>query len=422
MKEKKRRVAGPARRYALFGGTFDPIHEGHLRLAREFARRLGLDRVVLMPTSVPPHKLKAYMAPAEDRLAMCRLAAGDDPLFAVSDLEIRRGGASFTADTLAALHEQEPGVSWYLITGADMFLTLGTWNRFEEIAGLAVLCAAPRDGVGPEALRECAAALEKRGARCIVEEIPEFPVSSTELRQRLREGPDAVRRLSAEGKLPPAVAEYIVKHQLYTGKGPMKTMQTDEQFIEIIRGRLSDKRFRHSLAVAEQAAHLAPLYGADAGKARTAGILHDILKDEKPAALLQMIRDFGIMLDSVEEVTPNLWHAIAGAAFIERVLHVDDPDIVTAVRYHTTGRAGMSPLEKTLFLADFTSADRKYDDVQEMRRLAETGSAPAMEYALSYTIRDLAERGLAIHPDAVHAYNELVAGRLKKEAAAGGTA
>ena len=192
-------------------------------------------------------------------------------------------------------------------------------------------------------------------------------------------------------------------------------MQTDEQFIEIIRGRLTEKRFHHSLAVAEQAAHLASLYGADAKKARTAGILHDILKDEKPAALLQILHDFGIILDNVEAVTPNLWHAIAGAAFIERVLHVEDAEIVTAVRYHTTGRAGMSPLEKTLFVADFTSADRKYDDVQEMRRLAEVGSAPAMEYALNYTIRDLAGRGLAIHPDAVHAYNELVAARLKEK-------
>ncbi|HIW74165.1 MAG TPA: bis(5'-nucleosyl)-tetraphosphatase (symmetrical) YqeK [Firmicutes bacterium] len=199
-------------------------------------------------------------------------------------------------------------------------------------------------------------------------------------------------------------------------------MQTDEQFTEIIRGRLTDKRFRHSLAVAEQAARLAPLYGADPQKARTAGILHDILKDEKPAALLQILRDFDIILDNAERVSPNLWHAIAGAAFIERVLHVDDPEIVAAVRYHTTGRAGMSPLEKTLFVADFTSADRKYDDVEEMRRLAEKGSAPAMEYGLAYTIRDLAERGLAIHPDAVYAYNELVAARLEGRTADGGKA
>ena len=405
--------AASSKRYALFGGTFDPIHEGHLRLAREFARRLSLDRVVLMPTYVPPHKMKESLAPAEDRLAMCRLATAGDPLFIVSDLEIRRGGASFTADTLAALHEQEPEVAWYLITGADMFLTLGTWNRFDEIARLAVLCAAPRDGVGMPELLACAETLESRGARCAVEDIPALPASSTELRERLGRG--EAGDSAADGLLPETVAAYIAAHKLYTGKGTMKTMQTDEQFIEIIRGRLTEKRFRHSLAVAEQAAHLASLYGADAKKARTAGILHDILKDEKPAALLQILHDFGIILDNVEAVTPNLWHAIAGAAFIERVLHVEDADIVTAVRYHTTGRAGMSPLEKTLFVADFTSADRKYDDVEEMRRLAEVGSAPAMEYALNYTIRDLAGRGLAIHPDAVHAYNELVAARLKEK-------
>ena len=303
-----------------------------------------------------------------------------------------------------------------------MFLTLGTWNRFEQIARLAVLCAAPRDGVSLRELQECAQTLRERGARCAVEDIPEFRVSSTALRERLRAGTGAVHGLAAEGLLPEAVAEYVIGRKLYTGKGPVKTMQTDEQFTEIIRGRLTDKRFRHSLAVAEQAARLAPLYGADPQKARTAGILHDILKDEKPAALLQILRDFDIILDNAERVSPNLWHAIAGAAFIERVLHVDDPEIVAAVRYHTTGRAGMSPLEKTLFVADFTSADRKYDDVEEMRRLAEKGSAPAMEYGLAYTIRDLAERGLAIHPDAVYAYNELVAARLEGRTADGGKA
>lgn len=137
--------------------------------------------------------------------------------------------------------------------------------------------------------------------------------------------------------------------------------------------------------------------------------------------MLQILHDFGIILDNTETVSPNLWHAIAGSAFIERVLHVDDSAIVDAVRYHTTGRAGMSPLEKTLFVADFTSADRNYKDVGEMRRLAEAGSAPAMEYALAYTIRDLAKRGLAIHPDAVYAYNELTADRLRREAAESGT-
>lgn len=388
---------------ALFGGTFDPIHEGHLRLAREFAKRLSLDRIILMPTFVPPHKLKTQMAPSADRLAMCRLAAGDDPLFAVSDLEISRGGASFTADTLASLKEKQPDAEWYLITGADMFLTLGTWNRFDEIARIAVLCAAPRCGVTAERLKEYAGELEKFGAHCEIQDIPEFEVNSTELRQRIQNGQ------SLEGLVPPAVGRYIAEHKLYTEQG--KNLDLDEQFIEIIRGRLTPKRFHHSLEVAKQAVHLAAIYGADEKKARTAGILHDIMKDAGAKAQLQIFHDFGIILDNAEKASPTCWHAHAGAVFIENVLHVGDEDIINAVRYHTTGRAGMSPLEKTIFVADFTSADRDYPDSDEMRRLADIGSAPAMEYALSYTIRDLVNRAAVIHPDAIDAYNELIAAK-----------
>lgn len=387
---------------ALFGGTFDPIHEGHIRLAREFAARLSLDRVVLMPTFVPPHKLKTSMASPGDRLEMCRLAAGDDSLFTVSDLEISRGGASFTADTLVELQETMPG-DWYLITGADMFLTLGTWNRFTDIARMAAICAAPRGGVTADRLRAYAGELEKSGARCVIENISELAVSSTELRKRIRAGQ------SLEGLVCPAVEQYIKERGLYVEQE--ENLDLDEQFIEIIRGRLTPKRFEHSLAVAEQAEHLAPIYGADIRKARTAGILHDIMKDAEHSAQLQIFHDFGIILDNAEKASPTCWHARAGAVFIERVLHVDDPDIVNAVRYHTTGRAGMSPLEKAVFIADFTSADRDYPDVGEMRRLADIGSAPAMEYALAYTIRDLVNKAAVIHPDAIDCYNELIAAK-----------
>ena len=163
-------------RIALLGGTFDPIHNGHLELARAFARRLNLDKVVLMPTAVPPHKLKTSMAPPDKRLDMCRLAAGNDPLFEVSDLEISRGGASFTVDTLERLIASCPGTEWYLITGADMFLTLGSWWRFSDIARMATLCAAPRDAADAARLREYAAELEQKGARCVIADLPLMPV------------------------------------------------------------------------------------------------------------------------------------------------------------------------------------------------------------------------------------------------------
>lgn len=389
------------KRVGLFGGTFDPIHEGHVRLALEFAKRLSLDRVLLMPTLVPPHKLKPDIAPADDRLEMCRLAAMASPILEVSDLEIRREGASFTADTLDTLHERYPSAQLYLITGADMFLTLGTWHRFADIAQQAVLCAAPRGADSAASLREYARQLEKLGARCIVEDIPVLDVSSTEIRERLRCGLAVIC-------LPPPVEAYIRRRGLYAAPSRMEALDMDDQFIEIIRGRLTPKRFRHSLAVAEEAVRLANKYGADPAKARTAGILHDIMKDERPDALLQMFRDFAILLDDVEKNAPPLWHARAGAAFIERVLGVSDADILAAVRYHTTARAGMSLLEKIIYLADITSADRDYPDVKEMRRIADTGILPAMEYALSYSIRDLLSRRKALHPDTIGAYNEAV--------------
>lgn len=186
----------------------------------------------------------------------------------------------------------------------------------------------------------------------------------------------------------------------------MQTRPTDEQFIRIIKGRLTEKRFAHSLAVADEAYRLAVRYGCDPDKARTAGILHDILKDTSPQTQLQILNDFGILLSDVEKRAPKLWHARAGAVFIEQVLKLDDREIVEAVRYHTTAKAGMSVLEKVLYLADFTSADRDYDDVDEMRRLVDIGMVPAMRYALRYTIGELLEKQAPIHPDTLAAYNE----------------
>ena len=222
-------------RIAMLGGTFDPIHNGHLELARGFARRLSLDQVILMPTAIPPHKVKTSMAPPDKRLHMCRLAVQDDPLFTVSDWEIARGGASFTVDTLQALTAAQPQAEWFLITGADMFLTLGSWWRFADIARMATLCAAPRDAQNAAQLRAYAAELEQQGARCVVADLPLMPVSSTALRKALAAGEDTSRWL------PAPVADYIAREGLYTTKKAMNTIMTDEQFVDIIKGRLTER-------------------------------------------------------------------------------------------------------------------------------------------------------------------------------------
>lgn len=388
------------KRIALFGGTFDPIHNGHVELAREFAALLSLDKVVVMPTFIPPHKLKNDMAPATCRLAMCRLACAPYEELTVSDMEINRRGASFTVLTLEQLHSQYPNAELFLLTGADMFLTLGTWYRFADIARLATICAAPRDAADAASLRAHATKLEALGARCVVADFTVPAWSSTMVRERLRSG-EVPRDM-----IPAEVADYIAAHQLYTEN--RQYLNKEEQYVDIIRGRLTPRRFEHSLAVAEQAVHLAKKYGADPDKARTAGLLHDVLKDTDGDSQLQIFKEFGILLDAVEEKAPKLWHAHAGAVFLQHILGIEDQEILDAVRYHTTARAGMSLLETVLYLADFTSADRDYPDVDVMRELTERDLDAAMRYAVAYTIDDLKEQGRPVHPDTLACYQELM--------------
>ena len=173
----------------------------------------------------------------------------------------------------------------------------------------------------------------------------------------------------------------------------MEHCTQDEQFRQIIRARLGDYRYRHSLCVAQESARLAEKYGADPAKLYTAGLLHDIMKDTDQKTPLQILQE---------------WHARTGAAVIQHVRGVEDPVSLQAVRYHTTGRAGMSLPERVLFVADFTSADREYPDVDTMRRLADESLEAAMEYGIAYTIRDLLAQSLPVHPDTLAAYNDII--------------
>ncbi len=388
------------KKMALFGGTFDPIHRGHVSMALRLADELGLDGVMLMPTFVPPHKAKDSLADASHRLAMCRIAAQAHPRLSVSDMEIARGGASFTVDTLTALTQQYPDTAWYLITGADMFCTIRTWYRFDDIARMATLCTVPRTGTDTATLHAYADELTVQGVRCYVADKPVEPISSTEIRRRL------MANEPTDEWLPDGVADYIKAHSLYTAATGM--CDRDEQFRAIIRKRLGDYRYHHSLCVADEAKRLAIRYGADEKKAYTAGLLHDMMKDTDQKSQLQILADFGILLDEVEQRVDKLWHAKVGAVFLEHILHVDDRAILDAVRYHTTGRAGMSLLEKIVFVADFTSADRQYPDVDTVRRLSDVSLDDTMIYTIDYTIRDLLNKGQAIHPDTLAAYNERI--------------
>lgn len=194
---------------------------------------------------------------------------------------------------------------------------------------------------------------------------------------------------------------------IFIGKG-IEYRKEFENYVQILKERLTEKRFYHSLAVAKEALRLAEKYGCDAKKAFLAGLLHDICKDDDPNLQLQLFSEFGIILDTVEKKARKLWHAIAGAAYIKEKLLLNDEEIISAVRYHTTARKGMSLLEKILYLADFTSEDRDYDGVDDMRRAVDVSLEHAMREALIFTVVDLTEKGMPVHSDTMEAYREIV--------------
>ncbi len=201
-------------RLGVYGGTFNPMHAGHVHILREMIRRLSLDRVLVIPANVPPHKQAEDLADGAHRLAMCRLAAEEvrEAPVEVSDLELQRTGPSYTADTLEELHRRYPEDKLFLLMGEDMFLTVEHWVRAREIMSLCTLCACPRSD-SMEALRAKKRQLEAEfSARCVLEDVPYHPASSTEIRARLRAGEPLT------GLAPAKVEAYIRAHGLYMGK------------------------------------------------------------------------------------------------------------------------------------------------------------------------------------------------------------
>lgn len=193
------------------------------------------------------------------------------------------------------------------------------------------------------------------------------------------------------------------------------TADKASEYEALIKERLSDYRFLHSMNVARAAVQLAEKYGADRKKAYTAGILHDIMKEEAPEIQIKYIEASGHKMTGVEIGNRSVLHQMSGEAYCRAQLHIEDEDILGAIRYHTTGKAGMTLLEKVIYTADFISAERSYPDVGVMRELAQKSLEEAMLYSLKYTINDLVKRERLIHPDTLNCYNDLLENYFAKE-------
>jgi len=187
----------------LLGGTFDPIHTGHLIVAETVRSDFGLDRVVFVPTSIPPHKPEGPEADSESRYRMVQLAVNGHDGFSVSDAEIRRGGVSYTLDTLKGFHQSEPGNAFYLIVGMDSLIDMSHWKKPEAVFELATVLVASRPGFNDSQAESWIK------VKAIMVPTPRMDISSSEIRNRIRCGK------SIRFWIPASVEQYIKLKGLY---------------------------------------------------------------------------------------------------------------------------------------------------------------------------------------------------------------
>lgn len=182
-----------------------------------------------------------------------------------------------------------------------------------------------------------------------------------------------------------------------------------EKINEVLMQTLSERRYQHSLGVAEMAEKLAAKYGADKEKAFLAGLIHDCAKEIPPEEAVTMLREsFHITPDAMSLQAPRLLHGVLGACIAQSRFGIYEPEILDAVRYHTTGKAKMNLLSKIIYIADYIEPNRAYRDVEYLRDLTFQNLEEAMLFAVDFTVRDLVEKGKTIHPDTIHLRNDLL--------------
>ena len=370
----------------FLGGTFNPPHLGHVRAAAAAARELGLEALYVIPAGIPPHKeLPEGGANGAQRLEMTVLAFRGIPGLQVLDWELKRAGKSYTADTVERLLAEDPEGELWMLCGTDMFETLPDWYRGDWLLKTLHVAAYPRktgeetviDALREEYRRDYAADTRRIAVEAL-------DVSSTQLRELLQEGKGAAL-------LPKKVYRYILKNRLY-GVRP-----EPDALWELARPWYKKSRVPHVLGCRETAVKLAKRWGADELDAENAAILHDITKKLSLEEHLQYCEKCGkIDYSFLPEYEPTL-HAFSGAAAAALEFGVS-PEVEDAIRWHTTGRADMSLLEKILWLADYIEPNRTTPGVEEIRRLADSDLDEALRRAMKNSLSYLEKKGAVPHP------------------------
>lgn len=389
-------------RIGIYGGAFNPPHLGHMKAAQYAVQALKLDKLLLIPSGTSPHKPLPPGSPtAQQRLEMVGLWAGEK--MQVCDLEIARGGTSYTYETVQQLKAQYPQDELILCMGTDMFLSFHSWKKPQIIlqnVSLAVFYRGDKGEIADIAAKK--AEYEAAGHTIYLVENPVLEISSTQLRRMLVFG-------CAAPFLHEDVAEFIKENGLY-GVGENYQNLPIDQLETVVVNLLKPNRVKHVLGCRDTAAELARVWGANETDAARAGLLHDITKALDGPLQLTLCREYGKVLDEFSENNPKTLHALTGSMVAERIFGENEA-VVAAIESHTTGKPAMNTLEKIIYVADYMEPNRDFPGVEELRRLAYTDLDGALKLGLEMTLAMLREQKRQISPASSQALEYLTKGK-----------
>lgn len=387
---------------AIYGGTFNPPHRGHVESLQAVYEQAKPDRVLVIPASIPPHKELAAGSPdAEKRLELTRLAFKELPYAEVTDMELTRTGKSYTSDTVAELLRKYPDAELMLAIGTDMFLSFETWHEYRYlIDNVTMLVFARREGEDEKIFKYGEYLESKYGAKINYIMHDPLPISSSEIRRLLP------RRLGRE-LLPGVVFARIVKNGDYAAKPDFPWLREQSY------AYLSPKRIPHVQGCEWEAVRLAKRWGESEEDAAEAGILHDITKKLVLSEQLILSEKYGIINDTYETANVKLLHAKTGAALARDLFNISDR-VYSAIRWHTTGKPDMTLLEKIIYMADYIEPNRDFPGVDKLRKLAYEDLDAAMVLGLKMSLEDIRSYGAEPYEVTVSAYEWYKAKMIEK--------
>ncbi len=369
----------------IYCGVFNPPHLGHLSAARAACAELGLDRVLLIPDRLPPHKtMPANSAGWAQRMAMLRLAAGGT--LQVPELGLSADSPSYTWLTVEKVRRLYPQAQLFLLLGPDVFPRVPNWKGADRFLPEVTLTLLSRGRPAPEALEN----LEAQGCRVAVVRAPTVDISSTQLRRLLAFG-------CGWEFLPEGVGDYIRANGLYDTTANWKKLPQRE-LEKVVTGLLHPNRVAHVLGCRDTAVALARRWGVDETDAARAGLLHDVTKALDGPLQLTLCAAYGKILSDFSRKYPKTLHALTGSMVAERIFGENKP-VVAAICHHTTGKADMSTLEKIIYVADYMEPNRTMPGVDRLRQLAYTDLTAALKLGLEMTLQHLNRLGDEVSPE-----------------------